>query len=127
MITDFPGKYLATVGPGLRELWLLFPRLALSLRVHYTDLKLTPASPHGRLMDTRLDSVQIGSGENLGAQQELKSLPVLSNVGVLHPLEEMALLLFDISLPVFSLLTRDNSFSFSFLLYFGLWRQGLVL
>lgn len=94
MRADFPGKHLATVGPGLRELWLLFPRLALSLRMHYTEVKLTPASPHGILMDTRLDSVQIGAGENLGAQQELKSCPVLSNVGVL-PLEEMALLLFD--------------------------------
>lgn len=63
--------------------------------MHYTDAKLTPASPHGRLMDTRLDGVQIGAGENLGAQQELKSPPVLSNVGVLHSLEEVALLLFD--------------------------------
>lgn len=75
MRANFPGKYLATVGPGLRELWLSFSRPALSLRMHYTDAKLTPASPHGRLMNTRLDGVQIGAGENLGAQQELKSPP----------------------------------------------------
>lgn len=127
MIADFP----ETVGPELRKLWLWFPKLALSLTMHYTDGKLTPASPRHRLMHTTLswDSVQTGAGENLGGRQARQSLPILFNAGILHAVE-VAFLMSDGHFFT-CLLTFDKrqfiSFFPPFLLHWGFGREGLIL